>query len=131
MDDVQRCFELLQAGDIEGIRRVLDEKPVVSDARDQSGVSLLMHTIYRGQHELAEAIAANKSSLDIFEAASLGRTDALKQHLRDASGINAYSKDGFTALHFASYFRQPEAARLLLENGARVDSVANNPTKVM
>ena len=42
-----------------------------------------------------------------------------------------FSKDGFTALHFACYFGQPASARLLIESGAKIDIVANNPTQVM
>jgi uncharacterized protein len=131
MEDSQRAFELLRAADADGLRQILDQTPAASDARDATGVSLLMHSLYRGRRDLAELIASNKKSLDIFEAAALGRLDRVKQCLRDASTINARSKDGFTALHFACFFGQPEAARLLIESGAAVDAVAANPTQVM
>jgi len=127
----EHAFELLQAGDADGLRRILEQDPAASEARDSSGVSLLMHSIYRGRRDLAELIASKKKALDIFEATSLGRLDRLKQCLRDAAAINSRSKDGFTALHFACFFGQPESARLLIENGAAVDAVAANPTQVM
>jgi ankyrin repeat protein len=127
-----RAFELLQAGDADGLRRILQQDPTHSEARDSTGVSLLMHSLYRGRRDLAELIASKKKALDIFEAAALGRLDRLKQCLRDdASAINSNSKDGFTALHFACFFGQPDAARLLIESGAAVDAVAANPTQVM
>jgi uncharacterized protein len=148
MENSQRGFELLRSGDAEGLRRLLEQEPASADACDENGVSLLMHSIYRGRRDLAELIAGKKKALDIFEAASLGRLDRLKQcldedHGRDVSAAesrpsnsysspsNSYSKDGFTALHFACFFGQPAAARLLIENGAAVDAVAMNPTKVM
>jgi uncharacterized protein len=131
MDPSQSGFALLQSGDIEGLRRLLSENPATADSTDAHGVSLLMHTLYRGQRDLAGAIAGQKQELDIFEAASLGRLDRLQDCLRDAAAINSYSKDGFTALHFASYFGQPDSARLLLEQGAKADAVASNPTQVM
>src|SRR5713101_5529829 len=130
----ERCFALLQAGDAGGLRRILDQVPAASEARDSTGVSLLMHSIYRGRRDLAELIASKKKALDIFEATSLGRLDRLKQCLRDAparSALDSRSKDGFTALHFACFFGQPEAARLLIGSGAAVDAVAANPTQVM
>ncbi len=127
----EHAFELLQAGDADGLRRLLEQDPAASEARDSSGVSLLMHSIYRGRRDLAELIASTKKALDIFEATALGRLDRLKQCLRDATAINSRSKDGFTALHFACFFGQPEAARLLIESGAAVDAVAANPTQVM
>jgi len=141
VDSCQRGFEFLQAGDRDSLRRLLEQDPAASEARDAAGVSLLMHSLYRGRRDLAELIASKKKALDIFEAAALGRLDRLKTcldeaGLGDASAINSpsidsNSKDGFTALHFASFFSQPEAARLLIESGAAVDAVAANPTHVM
>jgi len=132
MEDSQRsfetCFELLQAGDADGLRRLLEKDPAFSEARDPAGVSLLMHSVYRGRRDLAELVAGKKKALDIFEAAALGRLDRLRDA---ASAINSRSKDGFTALHFACFFGQPDAARRLIENGAAVDAVATNPTQVM
>jgi ankyrin repeat protein len=112
------------------LRRLLEGTPDTADARDANGVSLLMQTLYRGHRDLAETIAGKKHELDIFEAASLGRLEPLRTCLHDANVFNSYSKDGFTALHFACYFGQPEATRLLIEEGAKVDAVANNATKV-
>jgi len=127
----QRGFELLRAGDADGLRRLLEQDPGASEARDANGVSLLMHSIYRGRGDLADLIAGRKKALDIFEAAALGRIEPLKQCLRDPAIVNSHSKDGFTALHFACFFGQPEAARVLIESGAAPDAVAANPTHVM
>ncbi len=131
MESSQRGFELLRAGDADGLGQLLHQDPAASEARDATGVSLLMHSLYRGRRDLAELIASKKNALDIFEAAALGRLDRLKECLGDISTINAPSKDGFTALHFACFFGQPEAARLLIASGATVDAVAANPTRVM
>ncbi len=131
MEDSQRAFELLQVGDADGLRQILEQDPAASEARDATGVSLLMHSLYRGRGDLAELIASKKKVLDIFEATALGRLDRVRECLRDTSAINSRSKDGFTALHFGCFFGQPEAARLLIENGAAVDAVAANPTQVM
>jgi uncharacterized protein len=130
MENSQRCFELLQAGDFDGIRRLIDEEPGCIEARDANGVSLLMQLLYRGRRDLAETIASRKT-VDIFEAAALGRVERLKELVSDRSAVNDRSGDGFTALHFAGFFGQGEAARLLIEAGAAVDAVASNPMKVM
>ncbi|MGA3103190.1 MAG: ankyrin repeat domain-containing protein [Terriglobales bacterium] len=136
METAPGALELLQSGDLDGLRRLLDQDSAASESRDATGVSLLMHALYRGQRDLAELIARKKKALDQFEAASLGRLDSLKKSIgeeirRESTAVNARSKDGFTALHFASYFGQPAAARVLIENGAAVDAVAANPTQVM
>ncbi len=131
MDNSQRCFELLAAGDDDGLRRILDQDPGAAAARDAAGVSLLMQALYRGRRDLAETIAGKKKEIDIFEAASLGRLERLEECARDRSTVNSRSKDGFTALHFACFFGPPEAVRLLIGKGAEVGSVASNPMKVM
>jgi ankyrin repeat protein len=141
MDSSSRAFDLLKSGDADALRRLLEENSETAEARDKTGVSLLMHSIYRGRKDLAEVIASKKKALDIFEAASLGRLDQLKPCFwknrdgdaatNDSAHINTSSKDGFTALHFACFFGQPEAARLLIEHGAAVDVVAANATRVM
>ena len=130
MNASDRCFDLLGKGDVEGLHRLLEDDPSCAEARDSSGVSLLMHALYRGRRDLAEMIASKKT-LDIFEAASLGRLDRLRDLARDSAAVQSRSADGFTALHFACFFGQPESVRVLIESGAVVDAVAANPMKVM
>ncbi|MGA3088795.1 MAG: ankyrin repeat domain-containing protein [Terriglobales bacterium] len=136
MENSQPAFELLTTGDAVALSRFLEQNPTASEARDANGVTLLMQSLYRGQRELAELIASKKSALDLFEATSLGRLDRIQVCLdqagaREANGVSARSSDGFTALHFACFFRQPEAARLLLASGAAPDAVATNSMQVM
>jgi uncharacterized protein len=131
MENSQLCFERLQAGDFDGLQRILEQDSACAEARDAHGVSLLMHSLYRGRRDLAETIAGKKTRLDIFEAASLGRLAPLRQIASDPAALNSASSDGFTALHFAGFFGQPESARILIEAGAAVDAVAANPMAVM
>jgi len=131
MENCQRGFERLQAADADGLRRLLEDDAACAEARDAQGVSLLMHALYRGRRDMAEMIVGKKQALDIFEAASLGRLALLKEMARDPALVNARSNDGFTALHFAGFFGQPESARLLIDAGAAVDAVAANPLRVM
>lgn len=136
-----KCLEILQAGDADVLRRFLEEDAAASESRDATGVSLLMHSLYRGRRDLAELIAGQKTTLDIFEATAMGHLDRLRGCIRDASAIDSRSldsrsldccsKDGFTALHFACFFAQAEAARLLIEAGAGVDAVSANPMHLM
>jgi ankyrin repeat protein len=61
--------------------------------------------------------------LDVFDAASLGDVDRLRELLdADPSSSTAYSADGFTALHFPAFFGGVECARVLVERGADVDA---------
>jgi ankyrin repeat protein len=68
-------------------------------------------------------VVSGGPALDVFEVASLGDVERLRQLLdADPSLATAFSADGFTGLHFAAFFGGPDAARLLLERGAVVDA---------
>jgi uncharacterized protein len=130
VENSSRAFELLRAGDADRLRQLMERDDQVAEARDGNGISLLMLCMYQQWREVAEFAGQKKKSLDIFEAASLGKIDQLKKLIREGIDVNALSIDGFTALHFACYFSQPEAALVLIESGAAVDAVSANPMKL-
>jgi uncharacterized protein len=89
--------------------------------------SQLMQALYEGKNDEARVIAAGRSDLDIFEAAAIGDVDRLRVLLdQDPALANAWSEDGFTPLHFASFFGHPEAARLLVDRGANLEARSTN-----
>ena len=92
--------------------------------------SPIMQALYQGKKDEAAQLAAEGAALDLFEAVSLGNTDAVKQRLADGADVNAYSDDGFTAMHFAGFFDQPEAGHELLHAGADPNAVARNDMRV-
>jgi ankyrin repeat protein len=94
-------------------------------------MSDVLQAVYRGNRDEAERLAAGRE-LDVFEAAALGRTDRLRELLDDDPACaNARAEDGFQPLGLASFFGHPEAARLLVERGAEVNSASRNQMKVM
>jgi ankyrin repeat protein len=50
---------------------------------------------------------------------------------KDPSLANAWAEDGFQPLGLASFFGHVDAARLLVERGAEVNSASRNDFKVM
>lgn len=121
----------IQAGDRESLRILLAEEPSRASARDEAGVSAILHALYRRRQDLVDLLLVARPELDIFEAASLGRADrAAELLLQDANLAAAFSCDGFTALHFACFFAQPEMTAWLLDHGADPNAVARNPMKV-
>ena len=85
-----------------------------------------MLAVYSGDAEEVERLLALDPELDVFEAAALGKVDRLRE-LLDAGPelVRARTADDGTALHFAAFFRQPEATRLMVERGADLEAVAS------
>jgi uncharacterized protein len=95
-------------------------------------MSELLQAIYRGDTARAEELLADQPELDVFEAAAVGKTERLRELLdQDPSLANAWAEDGFQPLGLASFFGHVEAARLLVERGAEVNSASRNEMKVM
>ena len=82
-------------------------------------VSPILQALYEGRAGEAETLVAERGELDIFEAAAVGRADRVRELLAsDPSLAEAWSPDGFQALHLAAFFGHADAAEALLEAGA-------------
>ena len=124
-------IDAIKAKDAVKAREVLAGDPAAARGASPDGTSLVCLSVYYGQPDIAEMVAAAKGDLDVFEAAALGRTVRLRELIEDdRSQLRAVAPDGFFPLGLAAYFRQQEAVRLLLDMGADVHQTASNPTKV-
>lgn len=131
MSTADDLIEAVKAGEADRVAAIVGAEPELASARDADGVSVLMLSRYRTSRPVTDALLAADPELDVFEAAALGYLDRLRARLDDdASAVGARSADGYTALHFAAFFAKPEAARILIEAGAPVDTVAENEMRV-
>ena len=95
-------------------------------------MSEVLQALYRGDRAAVVELLAADPELDVFESAAVGRADRLRALLdEDPSLANAWAEDGFQPLGFASFFGHVQAARLLVERGAEVNSASRNDFKVM
>jgi ankyrin repeat protein len=126
-----QVFEAIRNGDSERVAQLVTSDPATARARDDAGVSAIMQAVYQRRAYIGELLRQHAGELDIFEAAALGDAGRLRSLLRENPGLaGAYSADGFTALHLASFFSQPEAAQELLTHGANPNAVATNGSKL-
>ena len=72
----------------------------------------------------APAFAA--ADAPVADAVQHGNTEALRSLLGQQADVNAPQNDGMTALHWAAYTEDVEAAKLLLEAGAGVTTTTRN-----
>jgi len=123
----EQLFEAIAAGDEDVVRELVEEQPGLAERRNEAGLSPVLHALYNGKADVAERLLAANPALDVFDAAAVGRTRGLEELLDPEPELaRSWSADGFTPLHYAAFFGQEDAARILLERGAEVEVVARN-----
>ncbi len=123
MDQQTDVFASIERGDADRVKALLESDPALANARNEEGDSPLLVALYRGRGDLAEHLLRAGADLNLFEACALGRIETVRRCLEaDPSLVHAYSHDGWTALHLASFFGHGEIARLLIERGAEVNA---------
>src|SRR5271167_4165495 len=101
----QEFFAAIHDNDRSRVEQLLATDPTLARARNQNGASALMQARYEGRHELVELLRSKAGELDVFEAAMLGDLARLQTLLTgNAALAKAFSGDGFTALHLATFF---------------------------
>ena len=127
----QEFFAAIHDNDHARVEHLLAADPMLARARNQNGASAVMQARYEGRRELVALLRSRAGELDVFEAAMLGDLPRLRRLLADdATLAKAFSGDGFTALHLATFFAQPQSAEELVRAGADPNAMATNPMKV-
>ena len=131
MADAPDVFKAIDKNDRRRLKSILSKEPALAEAQNEQGISAILYARYRSADKAVEALLAAKPQLSIFEAAAVGDVKRIEELLEtNRSLVESYTPDGFTALHLASFFGQPEAARVLLEHDAPINAVAANEMKV-
>ena len=117
----------MKKGDRAAVERMLTADGALVGAKDENGVSAVLLAHYYGKPEVASALLARKPVLDIFEAATVGDADRVRELVsKDRSLASAWSVDGFFPLGLAAFFKRPAVAKVLIEHGADVN-MASRP----
>ena len=120
-------FKAISDGNIDTLKELLRRDQSLAEAKNESGVSALMFSLYMGRREITDPIVAARADLDTFEAAALGNETALRKQIdQNRNQIKAYSADGFTALHLACFFGRTSAGKILIDAGADLDANSKN-----
>lgn len=123
---VAALTKALDEGDEATARALVARHPDLARL-DRDGIHLVRVAAHQRMDRLVEDILATGAPLDLFDTAALGRTDELAARLdADPSLVEAWSSDGFTALHLTAYFGHVRATELLLNRGAAPDAVSRN-----
>ncbi|MBI5763241.1 MAG: ankyrin repeat domain-containing protein [Planctomycetes bacterium] len=127
MSTLDNALEAVKSGNVTAFRALLAADPALADATIDGGMSLLLLAVFFGHGEIIDAMLATGRTLNIYEAAALGKQVELTAFLdADPSAINAFSSYGFTPLHHAAYMADVSTVRLLLDRGADVNAVSRD-----
>lgn len=128
---VESFREAVTANDLATVDVLLQQTPALATTKDEHGVSILLVALYRGHTDAVTRIAAVRENLDIFEAVAMGKLARVRILLdADPGTLDAYSADGFTPLHLATFFGRFELVRFILANGGNVEASAHNDSRV-
>lgn len=131
MSERSDVFNAIEKNDTRTLKRLLKKDPSLAEAQDEQGISAVLYARYRSADKALDALLEAKPSLSIFEAAAVGDVKRMEELLAtNRSLVESYTPDGFAALHLASFFGQPDAAKVLLEHDAPVNAVSRNAMTV-
>jgi ankyrin repeat protein len=131
MAPLSEFFAAIAVGDVDQVRRQLDEDPSLLANLGPDGASAALTALYNGHAPLADELAARTGELSVFEAAAFDDTARLNELIAaDRSVVDSWSADGWQALHLAAYFGRAEAARTLLDADAEVAQPSRNELAV-
>lgn len=127
MADAKLFFDAIRAGDLTEVRSLLEADPSLASARNDSGASALLVSIYTGRQEIRDLLLSRGSPMNLGEASAAGDLSRVHQ-LVEASpaAANSFSADGFPLFALACFFGHLDTARYLAEKGADIHAVATN-----
>src|SRR2546423_15717851 len=79
MSSVAKFFQVIQTRDTAAAKRMLAAEPELAGARNEKGQSALLLTAYSGNKEICDVLLAHGGSLELHEAAALGRLERVEQ----------------------------------------------------
>lgn len=125
-------FDAIRAGDRGTVETLLASDSGLLGALDDNGLGAYAAARYSGRNEIAALLLEKGVELDIYGASMAGAKDAVLQMLAANPELaGAYSSDGWTPLHLACFFGQPEIVEVLIARGAGVNARSRTPMQNM
>src|SRR5215831_5610594 len=106
-DNAAAFIDAIKAGEFERVKAMVSAEPTLIDARSRTGESAILTAVYHRQKEIVNLLVARGAPMDVFEASAAGEIERVERLLDsggDTAAINAWSADGWTALHLAAFF---------------------------
>ncbi len=113
------------------INTILSQNPALVDACDPNQLPLTLTATYQHKKECAALFVEKGAYLDSFTAAAIGNLERVQSLINSGNmECDQVNLDGFNALQLACFFAQEPVANWLIEQGANVNTVAQNKTRI-
>jgi uncharacterized protein len=120
-------FDAIRAGDSAKVRALLDADPEIASAKDATGVSAVLTSIYTGRQEIRDLLLQRGAVLELHDAAAAGKLAAVKEFVEENPALaKSYSPDGFPVVALACFFGHLDVGRYLAKKGADLNAAATN-----
>lgn len=128
-ETVDDFFAAIRAGELNRVKALLDSDRSLASAKNESGVSAVLTSVYSGRTEIRDLLLAGGATLELQDAAALGRLDRAQEIVEANPALaHSLSADGFPVVALACVFGHIEVARYLAQKGANINAVATNGT---
>ena len=119
MEPSREIFDAVRAGNTARVQELLNADRGLASVRNERGHTPILIAQYHHKPDALAALLGAEPELDIFDAASVGRTERVAAWLdKDPALLEARSSDGFSPLGLAAFFGQVETVKMLLARGA-------------
>jgi uncharacterized protein len=120
-------FDAIRAGDRAAVDTLLASDSSLLGALDEKGLGAYAAARYSGRNEIAALLLEKGVKLDVYTASMAGAKETVLEMIAaNPELVAAYSSDGWTPLHLACFFGQPEMAEILIARGADVNARSRN-----
>ena len=129
MSALENFFNAIRAGELAQVNSLLAADPSVASAKNSSGVSAVLFSVYSGRREIRDLLLASGVALELPEAAAVGDLGRVRELLeKDLAQADSFSPDGFPVVALAAVFGHLDVVRYLAVGGANIHAVATNRT---
>jgi ankyrin repeat protein len=120
-------FDAIRTGNFAAVKTLLDADPSLASAKNDSGVSAVLMSMYNGRREIQDLLLSQGPALELHDAAAVGKMDVVKRIIENGSThAKSFSPDGFPVVALAAVFGRLDVVRYLADHGAEVNASAAN-----